>query len=117
MEDTDNIPWSTILGFLLILTLGMILPFVMEYRSRESPNAERPPRQVHAPILDDRNAGYCPACGSKLYLRSWRTEPQGQAKPSPLTLKTLKDPAPGFLDRGARTPPPSDRADVSAPDL
>jgi hypothetical protein len=100
MKSEETTPWIQILGFLFLLVLGMILPFWIEYRSRTNPLPDPSPNAIRAPTLEDREAHYCPACGSKLTLPTWQTKTQRtQISTPPLSLKTLNESSTNFLEK------------------
>ncbi len=99
MKVKEKIPWREILGFLIILLLGMGIPFLMEFKSWKNPLSHRPPSVIRVPTLEDRNAHYCPACGGKVSLPEWQTSSQEEgAQTLPLTLKSLNKPSSENLD-------------------
>jgi hypothetical protein len=117
MKDDEKIPWIQILGFLLLLFLGMILPFWMEYKSRTDPLPKRASEKSHKQTLEDRNAQYCPACGAKISIPYWRTESTRPDNPTtPLTLKTLGAPSWTPREDGAQPPSTSTMRSSISPD-
>ena len=107
MKVKEKFPWRELLGFLLILILGMGIPFLMEYKSWKNPLSHRRPSVIQVPTLEDPSAHYCPACGSKVPLPEWQISPQQEdVKTLPLSLKTLTKPVSGISDmypRGSQT--------------
>jgi hypothetical protein len=100
MKNEETTPWIQILGFLFLLILGMILPFWIEYRSRTNPVPDPASSAMRAPTLEDREAHYCPACGSKLTLPAWQTKTQRAQIPTPsLSLKSLDESSPNFSEK------------------
>ena len=108
-----EIPWSSIVGFLLLLALGIGVPFWLEFRSLANPPsaAVRTPREDLRPSIDIRKGYYCGNCGGLLVLPEWRgaTERERELL-SPLSLNALDRPT-------WEVPHPSTRAAANAPEL
>jgi hypothetical protein len=91
-----DIPWVSVVGFLLLLALGIGIPFWMEYRSLVDPpsrpvDSEKTKRQ---PAIEARKGYYCGNCGGNTTLPDWSgAEESGSERSSPLSLESLRRPA------------------------
>jgi hypothetical protein len=104
------------LFLLLILFLGVCVPFWMEYKSRINPLPTRDSDRFRGPELQDRHAYYCPACGGKIHLPAWQTEPQQEVPMAPLSLQTLTEPTWQTAGREMqRAPMSTNRTDIISP--
>jgi hypothetical protein len=88
----NETPWSSIVGFLLLVALGIGIPFWLEYKSLANP----PNTAVHAartddrPAIDVRKGTYCGNCAESISLPEWNGGLEGRGgHASPLSLKTL----------------------------
>ena len=101
-----EIPWSSIVGFLLLLALGIGIPFWMEYKSLTNPVPQTVPlsRSETQSVIDARRGYYCANCGKNTRLPEWAGGPESAGeRASPLTLKTLDPPAWDALKISTRT--------------
>jgi hypothetical protein len=77
------------LAVLLLLLLGMFLPFWMEYKSLSAPVRTHPVRGSRVPTLDSRKKYYCPACGATLSLPQWDDMAVPGGRHADVKLKSL----------------------------
>ena len=108
-----EIPWSSIIGFLLLLALGIGIPFWLEYKSLTNPAPPpiRAPKAEGRQAIDVRKGYYCANCGGNTSLPEWRDGPaQGDGLSSPLFLHTLES-------RAWERPSPSTRTPVEGTEL
>jgi hypothetical protein len=91
-----DIPWSSVVGFLLLLALGIGIPFWMEYRSLVNPPSAPVGAKVAKgqPSIQARKGYYCGNCGGNTTLPEWSgAEEKGSERSSPLSLESLRRPA------------------------
>jgi hypothetical protein len=89
-----EIPWGSIVGFFLLVALGIGIPFWLEYQSLTNPPAVRPIRTTNRrPAIDTRKGFYCPNCGTNVEFPQRSEAPDGaNASDVPLSLKALERP-------------------------
>ena len=87
-----EIPWSSIVGFLLLLALGIGIPFWLEYKSLTNPPqpSARAQKPSARPTIDARKGYYCGNCGGNISLPEWsESQERGGELASPLSLNSL----------------------------
>lgn len=84
-----NSSWAALVGFAILLLLGLGIPFLMEYKSVTNPPYVRRPDAGKRTVLDQGKKYYCPACGSELALPSWDASPKPADQASTLSLRSL----------------------------
>jgi hypothetical protein len=110
------IPWSSIAGFLLLVALGIGIPFWLEFRSLANPPSSpsapvREPRGDFRPSIDVRRGYYCGNCGGLLVLPEGGGASEHVREPlSPMSLNAPDRPT-------WDVPRSSTRTAAAAPDL
>jgi hypothetical protein len=108
-----EIPWGSIVGFLLLVALGIGVPFWLEFRSLTNPPSTlvRTPRLDLRPMIGVRKGYYCGNCADLLVLPEWRGATEREAELlTPLSLNALDRPT-------WETPRASTRPADAAPEL
>jgi hypothetical protein len=73
----------------LLLMLGVLLPFWMEYKSLSSPAPSRAAPGTRSRSYDSRKLYFCPACGAEVSLPLWSAEAVPRREPPLLTLRAF----------------------------
>jgi hypothetical protein len=89
-----EIPWSSIIGFLLLLALGIGIPFWLEYQSLTNPAPASVSRKSRgSEAIDAKRGFYCPNCGRNIELPEMgAAKERGSELLSPLSLNELDRP-------------------------
>ena len=68
-------PWTAIIGFALLMLLGLGIPFWMEYKSLTNPPYVSRKAAEGRTAIDPVKSYYCPNCGERLTLPAWSDLP------------------------------------------
>ena len=100
-----KIPWSSIIGFLLLLALGIGIPFWLEYRSLTNPAPTRASKHDKRQWIEAKKGYYCGNCGENITLpERGRALEKTDELSSPLILDSLTRPPAQTLNLSTRTP-------------
>lgn len=91
----------------LLLMLGVLLPFWMEYKSLSAPVPLRKVPGTPARSYDSRKLYFCPACGAEVSIPLWSAEAMPRRESPLLTLRA-------FATSALELPWPSTGTPVSA---
>ena len=71
---------------LLLIMLGVVLPFWMEYKSLSTPTVSRGVSGAHVKAYNSRKRYFCPACGATISVPYWSNEASRPREPLPFLM-------------------------------